>query len=146
MTPAKNSLRGVEAFVIAAVAKNFGGIWTPGENPPDAYLSVGSRVIAVEISTLTQHVTDDRGTRSRFSDEKTANPDANLWTTPALQAGFDKMLNRSAPIYPGYASQCSAECKCCRTHHRRTAQPGSCNRRLLTVSLVSAPEVTRTHE
>ena len=26
--------------------------------------------------------------------------DANLWTTPALQVGFDKMLNRSAPIYP----------------------------------------------
>jgi hypothetical protein len=71
-TPAENLLRGDEAFVIAAVAKEFGGTCRPGENPPDAYFSVGSRVIAVEISTLTQHVTDDCGTRERMSDDKPA--------------------------------------------------------------------------
>jgi hypothetical protein len=40
-----------------------------GENPPDAYLLLGAEAIAVEISTLTQHVTDEKGTRSRLSDD-----------------------------------------------------------------------------
>jgi hypothetical protein len=70
-------MKGNEASVIASVAKAFSGAWRPGENSPDAYspdayLTIGSRVIAVEISTLTQYVTDDRGTRSRFTDDKLA--------------------------------------------------------------------------
>lgn len=58
-----------EEFVIGAVANQFSGAWKPGENPPDAYLAIGANTIAVEITTLTQHVTDDRGTRPRASDD-----------------------------------------------------------------------------
>ncbi|MGH7744788.1 MAG: hypothetical protein ACREQ5_08240, partial [Candidatus Dormibacteria bacterium] len=66
-------LKGNEEFVIASLAKAYSGTWRPGENPqkpPDAYLTIGSREIAVEISTLTQYITDDLGTRSRFTDDK----------------------------------------------------------------------------
>ena len=68
----RGSLRGDEVFVIDAVAQAFSGTWTPGENPPDAYLLVGSRSIAVEISTLAQQVTGDREFRPRLSDDKAA--------------------------------------------------------------------------
>jgi hypothetical protein len=58
-----------EEFVITSIASSFSATWRPGENPPDAYLTLDSDTVAVEISTLTQHVTDDRGTRSRLSDD-----------------------------------------------------------------------------
>ena len=66
MTPV---LREDEEFVINSVAKAFSGTWTSGENPPDAYLTIGKNIIAVEISTLAEHVTGGRGTHSRFSDD-----------------------------------------------------------------------------
>jgi hypothetical protein len=62
-------LREDEEFAITSVAVAFSGTWRPGENPPDAYLTLGINDVAVEISTLTQYVTDDRGTRSRLSDD-----------------------------------------------------------------------------
>jgi hypothetical protein len=62
-------LREDEAFAITSVARAFSGTWRPGENPPDAYLLLGAETIAVEISTLTQHVTNGRGTRPRLSDD-----------------------------------------------------------------------------
>lgn len=61
-----------EEFAITSVERKFGGTWRVGENPPDAYLKIGAREIAVEISTLMQHVTDDRGTRPRLSDDRPA--------------------------------------------------------------------------
>src|SRR5271166_3433006 len=51
-----SSIRDDEEFVITAVAAAFGGSWRHGEDPPDGYLTVGTESIAVEISTLTQHV------------------------------------------------------------------------------------------
>lgn len=71
------ALREDETFAIEAVAKAFAGSWAPGPNPPDAYLTLGARTIAVEISTLTQHVTDARGTRPRLSDDIVAVKIAN---------------------------------------------------------------------
>ena len=63
-------MKGNEEFVICAVAAaEFSQSWRPGEDPPDAYLTIGDREIAVEISTLTQYITDKRGRRPRFSDE-----------------------------------------------------------------------------
>ncbi len=63
-------LRGDEEFVIRAVAKKFSGLWTRVEDdPPDAYLTIGANTVAVEITTLVQRVTDERGTRSRSSDD-----------------------------------------------------------------------------
>lgn len=56
-------LRPDEEFVIRKLTASFGpeASWLPGENPPDCYLKIGKDVIAVEISTLSQHVIDDHG-------------------------------------------------------------------------------------
>jgi hypothetical protein len=62
-------LRGDELLAISAVSEEFSGHWRAGENPPDVYLTLPSREVAVEISTLAQIISDDRGTRSRFSDD-----------------------------------------------------------------------------
>lgn len=66
-------LRPEEKFCIEAVAASVRGRWSEGEDPPDAYLSIGSERIAVEISTLTQYVTDQNGgSRPRLSEDSTA--------------------------------------------------------------------------
>ena len=67
-----SSLRDDERFVITSIAAALGGEWRSGENPPDAYLTSDTKTVAVEISTLTQPITDSRGTRSRLSDDRTA--------------------------------------------------------------------------
>ena len=45
-----------EQFVIESLSSSFGGSWRPGEDPPDAYLMQDNVEVAIEISTLTQHV------------------------------------------------------------------------------------------
>jgi hypothetical protein len=65
--PAK--LRDDEEFAISAVGKEFSANWRLGENPPDAYLLMPSHEVAIEISTLVQLIIDDRGERSRISDD-----------------------------------------------------------------------------
>jgi hypothetical protein len=62
-------LREDEQFVMTSIARNLSATWRPGENPPDAYLTFDAGTVAVEITTLTQYVTDDRGTRPRLSDD-----------------------------------------------------------------------------
>jgi hypothetical protein len=54
-------MKGSERFVIDTVAAEFSGSPRSREDPPDANLTIGDREIAVEISTLTQYVTDKRG-------------------------------------------------------------------------------------
>jgi hypothetical protein len=66
------SLRRDELFVVSSVARVFSATWRHGDNPPDAYLTIGIKETAVEISTLTQYITDDRGTRPRITDDATA--------------------------------------------------------------------------
>ena len=56
-----NSLRSDELFVINSLASFFDGRWCDEENPPDAYLEVNGERVAVEISTLTQHVSYSKG-------------------------------------------------------------------------------------
>ena len=69
----KTKLRSDEQFCIEAVVASVGGQWSVGENPPDAYISKGVERIAVEISTLTEYVTDqNKGSRPRFSEDATA--------------------------------------------------------------------------
>jgi hypothetical protein len=66
------------------LARTYGGVWRPGRNPPDAYLTVGSAVIGVEISTLTQHVPDNKGrTKSRYTDDATG-----LWIINEVKAAL----------------------------------------------------------
>lgn len=54
-------LRGDEKFVMDALSKTFSGMWRCGEDPPDAYLMMNNREIAVEISTLMESRPDGRG-------------------------------------------------------------------------------------
>jgi hypothetical protein len=83
-----NQLKPDELFVISALADHLNGTWSAGEDPPDAYLKDEGRV-AVEISTLTQHVVDERGgTHARLSEDSTA-----LWLANAL----DKELCKTIP-------------------------------------------------
>jgi hypothetical protein len=94
-------LRQDEEFVITSVAASYSATWRPGENPPDAYLIIGAAEIAVEISTLTQHVTDARGTRSRLTDDfataKLANT-LNEELKDLIPCGYTIGLVLSSPI------------------------------------------------
>ena len=98
----KTALRPDEIFCIEAVASSIGGQWTEGENPPDAYLSIGNDSIAVEISTLTQHVVDPSGgSKPRRSEDTTATRlcnelDRELFNS--IPPGRTVLLILSAPI------------------------------------------------
>jgi hypothetical protein len=94
-------MREEEKFVIQSIATVYSGDWKPGSDPPDAYLTIADRTIAVEISMLTQHVTDDRGTRPRLSDDTAAirlanELDAELKSD--VSTGKHIMLVLSSPI------------------------------------------------
>jgi hypothetical protein len=95
------ALRDDEEFVITSIAAKLSGTWRPGEDPPDAYLILGADTVAVEISTLTQYVTDDRGTRSRLTDDiatlKFAN-DLNDELKHLVPDGYTIGLVLSSPI------------------------------------------------
>lgn len=54
-------LREDELFVVEALCAEMSCTWNEGEDPPDAYLSYDGTNIAVEISTLTQHVMNNLG-------------------------------------------------------------------------------------
>ena len=62
-------MREDEIFALKSIAAQFSGEWKPGEDSPDGYIIPAERVVAVEVSGLTQNVTDDRGTRPRHSDD-----------------------------------------------------------------------------
>lgn len=75
--------------MISALAAHLYGTWSAGEDPPDACLKIGEGTVAVEISTLTQHVVDERGgTHARLSEDSTA-----LWLANEL----DKELRTAIP-------------------------------------------------
>jgi len=65
-------LRNDELLALESLAARYAGVWKAGENPPDGYITLSDQVVAVEVSTLTQYVTDDRGTRPRLSDDTAA--------------------------------------------------------------------------
>src|SRR5579864_4932194 len=94
-------LRDDERFVVTSLEREFGGTSRVGENPPDAYLKVRMREVAVEISTLTQRITDDYGTRSRISDDRPATDlitQLNTELTGFIPDGQSVGLVVSAPI------------------------------------------------
>ena len=62
-------MREDELFALKSIAEWLSGEWKPGEDPPDGYVEFADRTVAVEVSTLTQYVTDDRGTRPQLSDD-----------------------------------------------------------------------------
>ena len=50
-----------EQLAIEAVAKHFSATWEKGEDPPDAYVTIAGRRIAVEITTIMQRIVDRNG-------------------------------------------------------------------------------------
>jgi len=50
-----------ETFAMNSIVKEFGGTFTEGEDPPDAYLQLNGKNIAVEITQLVQQVQNDKG-------------------------------------------------------------------------------------
>ncbi|QQN66748.1 hypothetical protein JIR23_14205 [Bradyrhizobium diazoefficiens] len=68
-----SQLKPDEQFVIRALAEHLSATWSVGEDPPDSYLTIGAEKVAVEISTLTQHVVSERGgMKPRLSEDSTA--------------------------------------------------------------------------
>jgi hypothetical protein len=64
-----DQLRGDEEFVMDSVARWCSVRWRCGEDPPDAYLTIKEREIAIEISTFMESRNDGRGgTVSQQSD------------------------------------------------------------------------------
>jgi hypothetical protein len=96
-----NQLKPDEQFVIGSLAAHVGGTWSAGENPPDAYLRIGEEV-AVEISTLTQHVPAERGgMQPRLSEDSTAlrlADELNEELSEAIPDGRMVVLTLRAPI------------------------------------------------
>jgi len=52
-----------EEYVLEALQKKFGGTIMDGEDPPDAYLCIEEKRIAVEVTRLIEQVTDDNGAK-----------------------------------------------------------------------------------
>lgn len=94
-------LRDDEQFVMNSIARDLSATWRAGENPPDAYLTLDAGTVAVEITTLTQHVTDERGTRPRLSDDSATADLANELNDELghlIPDGFTIGLVLSSPI------------------------------------------------
>ena len=57
----KESMSPNESFVMNSIVEKFGGKFTEGEDPPDAYFHLGDKKIAVEVTRLVQQVQNDKG-------------------------------------------------------------------------------------
>jgi hypothetical protein len=56
-----SELRKQERAAIEAVARHFSAAWDKGEGPPDAFLTIAGKRIAVEVTTLKQPIGDRGG-------------------------------------------------------------------------------------
>ena len=57
-----------EIYVLETLAASVRGTVTEGENPPDGYITVDRKRIAIEVSRLVEHVSSENGeTQSRLS-------------------------------------------------------------------------------
>jgi hypothetical protein len=62
-----------ERLAIEAVARHFSATWEEGEGPPDAYVTMAGRRIAVEITTIMQRIADRNGiTKPRLRHDRVA--------------------------------------------------------------------------
>jgi hypothetical protein len=97
-----SALRKHEQAAIKAVARHFRATWEKGEDPPDAYVTIAGKRIAVAVTTIKQRTADRGGlTKPRLRFDKVA-----LRLVRALQAalresvpdGRTVMLTITAPI------------------------------------------------
>lgn len=96
----KYRLRADEEHAIRAIATAISATWRPGDNPPDAYLTVAAAEVAVEISTLSQQVRGDRGEMiPRYSEDATA-----LWVIGELKTALRGAIPDGRTVLVGIAS------------------------------------------
>lgn len=62
-------MRNEEKYALEALVSRFGGEFSAGENPPDAYLQINGQCVAVEVSMLVERITENGVTRSRMAYE-----------------------------------------------------------------------------
>jgi hypothetical protein len=68
-----SELREAEQFAIGAVARHVSATWQRGEGPPDAYLTVGGRKIALDVAVIAQPSPRwKRVAQARLREDKTA--------------------------------------------------------------------------
>ncbi len=99
----KPSFDETELLVIKSLGKHFSACYRRGEDPPDAYLQMpDGNEIAVEITMLTQHVSDGRGNlKPRLSEDSTAirlANDLNDELQDFIPEGFVVILTLASPI------------------------------------------------
>ena len=56
-----SGLRKHERAALEAVARHFSATWEKGEDPPDAYLTIARKRVAVEVTTIKQRIADRGG-------------------------------------------------------------------------------------
>jgi hypothetical protein len=56
-----SGLRKHERAALEAVARHFSATWEKGEGPPDAYLTIARKRVAVEVTTIKQRIADPGG-------------------------------------------------------------------------------------
>jgi hypothetical protein len=62
-------VRPEEEYALDALVSKFGGEYSKGDEPPDAYLVIDGKKIAVEVSMLVERVNENGVIRSRLSDD-----------------------------------------------------------------------------
>jgi hypothetical protein len=68
-----SELKKQEQVAIEAVAGHFSGTWEKGEDPPDAYVNIAGKRIAVEVTTIKQRMPDQgRLTKPRLRFDRVA--------------------------------------------------------------------------
>ncbi len=87
---------------IAAVARHFAATWQRGEGPPDAYLTVDGRKIALDAAVIAlQRPPGDRAARARLRDDKVTRrvlPDIEEKVRRLVPHGRSIILTLGAPI------------------------------------------------
>src|SRR3954469_21407694 len=79
---------------LEAVARHFSATWEKGEAPPDAYLTIARKRIAVEVTTTKQRIADRGGlTKPRLRFDRVA-----LRLVRRLQAALSASVPDGRPV------------------------------------------------
>jgi hypothetical protein len=89
-------LREDAQFVMNALCQRYSATWEPGEDPPDAYMICGQQKIAVEVSSLVQHMHDGQQPISREGIDQ-----ATIKLAPELQAQLGALIPDGFRLHVG---------------------------------------------
>lgn len=122
----RRSLRKQERAAIEAVARHFSATWEKGEEPPDAYLTIAGKRIAVEVTPLKRRTAGGSGpTKPRLRFDRVA-----LGLVRRLQAALSEsvpdgktvIVTITAPIWLPSKTAAALEDKIRSSLARRSAQ------------------------